>query len=171
MKEYFGPDSNNGTGALDTIGGQYDLSLGHMLRMRENTVGPGPDLVISPFFLMTSVSSDDKAVDDDEQSTYDGVTKFKYGTELTYSWLSWLAGSLRYDRVLPNMDDSDQTFAAISPRLIFSSDWASQDQVVLQYTRWFSGSQSAVYSGYPAEKDPTIVPDEQSIMLSASMWW
>ena len=58
-----------------------------------------------------------------------------------------------------------------TPRLIFSSDWGSQDQVVLQYTKWFSGSQTAVYSGYPLEKDPTIVPDGQSLMLSASMWW
>lgn len=171
MKHYFGPDSNNGTGTLDTIGGQYDLSLGHHLRMKENTVGAGPDLVLSPFAVLTMVGSADGTRGDDEQPLYDGITKLKYGLELTHGWFSWLAGSLRYDRVLPNLDDSDQTFAALSPRLIFSSDWGSQDQVVLQYTKWFSGSQSAVTSGYPPEKDPTIVPDGHSLMLSASMWW
>jgi hypothetical protein len=170
MKEYFGPDSG-GTGSLDTLGLQYDFSMGHYLRIGENTVGAGPDLVISPFAVMTLVGSEDTTTNDDGRHIYDDITKLKYGLEVTHGWASWIAGSLRYDRVLPDLDDSDQTFAAISPRLIFSSDWGSQDQVTLQYTKWFSGSQTAVYSGYPAEKDPTIVPDGQSVMLSASMWW
>lgn len=170
MKEYFGPESG-GTGTLDTLGVQYDLSLGHYLRLGENTVGAGPDLVISPFAVMTMVGSADDEVDEDGRPLYDEISKLKYGLEVTHGWASWIAGSLRYDRVLPDLDDTDETFAAISPRLIFSSDWGSQDQVVLQYTKWFSGSQTAVYSGYPAEKDPTIVPDGQSVMLSASMWW
>ncbi len=175
MREYFGADSNNGTGSLFTLGAQYDFSLGNFLRYDAGTVGPGPDFVASFYGIYTSVSSDDKSTDTlangDEIALYDGVSKLKYGTELTYSFVKWLAASVRYDRVLPHLDDSDRTHAIVSPRLIFHSDWGSQDQVVLQYSRWFTGSKSTVFEGYPAVREPTIVPDADTLMLSASMWW
>lgn len=171
MEEYFGPDSNDGTGSMTTLGAQYDFSLGNVLRHRSNTIGQGPDLVTSVFGIYTSVNSDDTSVDDQGVSLYDGVGKLKYGGEVTYSFWKWLAASVRYDRVLPNLDDTDRTHAILSPRLIFHSDWSSQDQVVLQYSRWFTGSKSTVFEGYPAERDPTITPDQDTLVLSASMWW
>jgi hypothetical protein len=171
MEEYLGADSNNGTGSLTTVGAQYDFSLGNFLRYDANTVGPGPDVVASLFGIYTRVSSDDQTEDDDGNLLYDGVGKLKYGTELTYSMLSWFAASVRYDRVMPNLDDSDRTHAILTPRLIFHSDWGSQDQVVLQYSRWFTGSKSTVFEGYPEQRDPTIKPDADTLMLSASMWW
>src|SRR5690606_2013844 len=119
-----------GTGTLTTLGAQYDFSFGNYLRQGVNTVGPGPDIVASLFGIYTSVGSEDASEDDDGNALYDGVGKLKYGTELTYSMLSWLAASLRYDRILPNIDDTDRTHAILSPRLIFHSDWGSQDQVV-----------------------------------------
>jgi hypothetical protein len=91
--------------------------------------------------------------------------------EATYSLLPWLAVSGRYDRVTPDMDDERYSFAVLSPRVIFRTNWDSHDQVVLQYSRWFNGSRTTVRTGTPPHEDVTIVPDENMISLSASMWW
>lgn len=162
MDEYFGPDSG-GTGTLMTVGAQYDVSIGEIVRSPQPYSGYGPDLFVSAFGLMTQVGSDDDA--------YDGVTKLKYGTEITYSALSWLAVSGRYDRVVSDTDDDSQTFAVISPRVIFRTDFNSQDQVTLQYSRWFYGSGTVVRTGYPPRDNPAVYPDEDTFMLMANMWW
>ena len=52
----------------------------------------------------------------------------KYGGEVTYSALSWLAVSGRYDRVIADVSDDSRTLAAFSPRVMFRTDWNSQDQ-------------------------------------------
>ena len=161
MSDYFGPNSD-GTGSLMTFAGQYDLSIGRLLRPR-TFKGYGPDIVVSLFGMQTHVSSNDPL--------YDNITKRKYGAEGGYALLPWLAASLRLDRVEPDNKDSTQTFTVVSPRLIFRSGWQAHDQVVLQYSRWVEGSGVVVRNGYPAVPDPSIHPDENVISLSASMWW
>jgi len=162
MQEYFGPDSG-GNGSLMTLGGQYDVSIGEIVRHPEPFSGYGPDLVASLFSIYTNVGSDDAA--------YDGVGKLKYGAELTYSALSWLAFSGRYDRVLDDLDDDTRTFAVISPRIILRTDYNSQDQVTLQYSRWMYGSGVAVKSGYPPREDLSTHPDEATFSMNVNMWW
>ena len=162
MREYFGEDSG-GTGSLTTFGGQYDLSIGALARYPQPFSGYGPDLIASIFGLYTSVGSDDAA--------FDGVSKVKYGSELTYSALSWLAVSGRYDRVVANTDDDSQTFAVVSPRVILRTDYNSQDQVTIQYSHWMYGSGVAVRTGYPPEEDPSIRPDEDTLSMMVNMWW
>jgi hypothetical protein len=162
VEEYFGPDSG-GTGKLTTLGAQYDLSLGTLLRYPAKFEGDGPDIVLSGFGMFTSVDSDDPA--------FDGISKVKYGAEVGYSMLSWFGPALRYDRVIPDTDDNSQTHAVITGRLIFRSDFNAQDQVVLQYSRFINGSGTTVKEGYPPVRDPTIEPDENMVSLSASMWW
>jgi hypothetical protein len=162
IQNYFGPNSN-GTGKLTTFGGQYDVSIGEIVRSPGPYSGYGPDVFASVFGMFTRVSSDDPL--------YDGVSKVKYGAEVTYSALAWLALSTRYDRVVADVDDARQTFSVISPRIILRSDYNSQDQVTLQYSRWFYGSGVVVRSGYPPVNDPTIVPDENMVSLTANLWW
>jgi hypothetical protein len=162
MADYLGPNSG-GTGTLLTFAGQYDLSIGRLLRYPYAFHGNAPDLVFSVFGMQTHVASKDP--------TYDNVTKRKYGIEAGYALLPWLAASLRLDRVEPNQADSRQSFSIASPRLIFRSNWQAHDQVVLQYSRYFNGSGVVVRDGYPAVYDPTIHPDENVISLAASMWW
>lgn len=162
MQNYLG-EVGRGTGTLSTWGAQYDLSIGKLVSYPVEFSGDGADLFVSLFGMHTSVTSEDPDFDD--------ITKFKYGTEVTYALLSWLSASMRYDRVAPNTDNDRYSFAAISPRLIFHSDWQSTDQVVLGYSHYMNGSLTTVRTGYPPVEDVTMIPDEDVLYLSASMWW
>ncbi len=182
MREYFGPESG-GNGKLATIGAQYDVSIGEIVRAPHPFSGYGPDIIVSLFGMFTHVTSDDKTtelrLDNGDvlydrpggRPIYDGVNKLKYGAEATYSALSWLAGGVRYDRVLGDTDLMAKTFAIISPRLIFRTDFNSQDQVTLQYSHWMYGSAVTVRQGYPPRDTPWVEPDSDTFSLTASMWW
>jgi hypothetical protein len=162
MDNYLG-DRGYGNGTITTVGGQYDLSLGRLVSYPEPFTGDGPDIYVSLFGMQTHVASAD--------TRYDGVTMRKFGAEGTYSLLSWLAVSARYDNVAPNVDDADYSFAVISPRVILRSHWLATNQLVLQYSRWFDGSLTTVRVGSPPRPDPTVVPDTSMLSLSATMWW
>ncbi|HWP07130.1 MAG TPA: hypothetical protein VNN72_15365, partial [Polyangiaceae bacterium] len=183
MKEYFGPNSKRGTGTLTTVGAQYDLSIGELVRHPSPYSGYGPDLLVSAFGMLVGVQSEDKTtfVRDPSgvlllnapggQPLYDGVLKVKYGAELTYSAFSWFAFGGRYDRVVANTDDDAQTIAAVTPRLIFRTDYNSRDQVTLAYTHWSYGSGVVLRPNYRDLPDPSAVPDSDTFSLSATMWW
>ena len=174
MQEYLGPNSN-GTGSLTTVGGQYDLSIGKLVSYPTPFSGDGPDVVVSVFGMLTHVTSADPGyfAPAPSNTPWNGATKAKVGVEGTYSLLSWLATSVRFDQVNPFTSDSDLSFAEISPRLIFHSDWQSTDQIVLQYTHWFYGGLTPVRIGEPPAYDFTSAstPDPNVISISASMWW
>jgi hypothetical protein len=162
LEEYLGPNSG-GRGQLDTFGAQYDFSLGNYLRYPRPFEGDAPDVVLSLFSILTRVNTPD----DD----WDDLYKLKYGGEVGYSLLSWFALAGRYDRVLSDTSDPTQTHAILTARTIFRTDFNSQDQVTLQYSRYLSGSGVTVKEGYPPRRDPTIEPDGHVISLMASMWW
>lgn len=167
MNEYFGSESE-GTGNLNTFGLQYDFSLGNYLRSPKSFSGHGPDLVGSLFGVGTVVSS--------PVPEFDDVMKLKYGLGATYTFLSFMGVGARYDLAMPDVSDGDTSFATISGRLIFKSDWGSQDQVSLQYSRYLYGS-DVVPADDPAAP-PTlegeadvIQPDANVVSLMATMWW
>ena len=170
MDNYLGEQSG-GTGKLMTVGGQYDLSIGRLVSYPVPFSGDGPDLFVSLFGMMTHVSSADKIGDPQTGLPYDNVTKSKFGIEATYSLLSWLAASMRYDRVDPDLDDKRFSFSVLSPRIIFHTGWQSTDQIVLQYSHWFNGSLTTVRVGDPPVEDMSVVPDRDMLSLSARMWW
>lgn len=170
ITNYLGSQSN-GNGSLAIYGAQYDLSVGRLVSYPTPFTGDGPDIYVSLFGIATKVNSDDKSTDVTGAKLYDGVTKLKYGIEGSYSLLSWFAISTRYDRVMPNTGNDRYSFAVISPRLIFRTDWQATDQLVLQYSHWIDGSQTIVRTGYPPVNDPSASPDTDMISLSASMWW
>jgi hypothetical protein len=162
MDNYLGALSN-GTGTLTTVGGQYDLSIGRLVSYPAPFTGDGPDLFVSLFGMQTHVTSNDAG--------RDGVTMRKFGVEGTYSLLSWLAVSTRYDQVAPDVDVSDFSFGVLSPRIILHSDWESTDQIVLQYSHWFNGSRTTVRAGDPPVADVSVIPDTDVLSLAATMWW
>jgi hypothetical protein len=170
-QNYFGTSSpgtlfgslSEGNGKLSTFGAQYDLSVGRLVSYPVPFYADGPDVFVSVFGIGTKVSSQDPR--------NDGRSMLKYGVEGTYSLLPWLALSGRYDRVSPDDNEDRKSFAVVSPRAIFRTGWDSHDQVVLQYSHWFNGSYTTVRTGYPPRDDIRVVPDEDMVSLSASMWW
>ena len=181
MQEYLGPNSD-GTGTLNTVGAQYNVSIGKLVSYPVPFSGDGPDLVLSLFGMFTHVTSADTGFFDNENrdpvtgmvvplGPWNGANKVKFGAEGTYSLLSWLAASLRFDYVDPFTTESAFGFSEISPRLIFHSDWQSTDQIVLQYTHWFYGNLTPVQTGEPPTYNFGTVPDPNMISLSASIWW
>jgi hypothetical protein len=170
INEYLGPNSG-GSGDLTTVGAQYDLSVGNLLRYPHAFSGLGPDLFVSLFGVYTGVSSHDPTVRPDGRRLYDGISKLKYGAEISYAPLKWLAVSGRYDRVINDIDDATKTTSIVSPRVIFRSGYNARDQLVLQYSHWFNGSGVIVNSGAPPVPDPTVRPDQDVLSLMVSMWW
>jgi hypothetical protein len=170
MQNYLGPASA-GTGKLFTIAGQYDLSLARLIWYPIPFLGQGPDLVLSLFGMQTHVASDDKSIRPDGSFLYDGVTKRKLGLEASYSLLSWLALSARFDQVTPDTSYTDTAFSQISPRILLRSGWNAHDQVALQYTRFFYGSQTVVRGGYPLADNPLLVPDDDMFAITGNLWW
>ena len=59
----------------------------------------------------------------------------------------------------------------VSPRVILRTDWQATDQIVIQYSHWFNGSNTLVRTGDPPMVDPAQIPDGDMLSISASMWW
>jgi hypothetical protein len=176
---YLGPMSN-GNGSVNTILFQYDYSIGLLLRNLQEPgadfAGDGPDITLSLFGMYNWIGSDDPA--------YDGMKKLKFGGEAIYTPLSWLGVGARFDRLMPNTDDSTQGFSSLSPKLLFHSQFLTHELITLQYSKYFYGTAyfretrpaTAVPSGpvtpygYGA---PGITgpPDENVFKIQATMWW
>lgn len=93
MDRYFGRNNDYGKGSLLLAGGEYQVSLGEVLRYPEEYWGEGPDLKLSIFGMYAHVTSDDPARDTQDS--------YKFGLEGTYSALAWLALSGRIDHAVP----------------------------------------------------------------------
>lgn len=162
INNYLG-DQSQGNGALNIFGGQYDLSIGRLVSYPVPFYGDGPDIVFSGFGMGVNVQSDDERANN--------VSKVKFGAEGTYSFLPWMAASVRFDDVMPNLNETRYNYMVISPRVIFRTDWQSTDQLVLQYSRFINGSLTTTRTGAPPRVDPFVNPDDNVVSLSASMWW
>ena len=105
---------------------------------------------------------------DDPSKEKDNIAEAKNTLEKARKYLQDARESLE---TVANLDVDKQTYAVVSPKVILRSDYNSQDQVTLQYSRWFYGSGVNVRTGYPPREDASIVPDENTFSLTASMWW
>jgi hypothetical protein len=167
-----------GNGEIHTIGGQYTFSLaGFMMRPRPFW-GQAVDVTIRPYFMYNKVVGTPGGADD--------VTKFKGGLDLLYSFMPMMAAGLRLDSVNPNMDNSEQTFYVVSPRLVFRSEFVTHEAVVLQYSFYKYGAaytdpaKSAAVMPWPYGQYGTwsigsaglnMQPDKHVLSLWAQMWW
>jgi hypothetical protein len=182
MQHYLGPDRGPtaaGTGKLLIMGGQYDLSVGRLVSYPVPFSGDGPDIRVSLFGAVVQVKSNDKTIDPRPRGTserapkelFDDVVKLKYGLEGTYTLLSWLGVGARFDQVTPMASDQKRSFAVISPRVLFHTDWQSRDLILLQYSRFMYGAYTEMMTGQPPVPSMTVPKDKDMIALSANMWW
>jgi hypothetical protein len=144
------------TGAVNSLLVQYSLSIGKLVRYPARFSGNGPDLSVTVFGMFNDVDSENFA-----------HQKLKYGGEVVYSPLELLALGMRADLVQPDLDDNNQSFAVLSPKLILRTAFLSHERVLLQYSHYFN--QEAVYPAFPYNRLPEA--DKDVLMLSASMWW
>ncbi|MCH2109569.1 MAG: hypothetical protein MK135_09575 [Polyangiaceae bacterium] len=172
MRNYLGTQSE-GNGKVTTVALQYDGSLASMMKPDEEFSGNAPDLRYVLFGMAAFTDTSD-TTNTAPQNRYglcnNGCAKF--GGELTYKPFRYFAAAFRGDEVIQNLDDGSESFAILSPRLIFSSDWNSQDQIVLQYSHYVYGSNVAVRNPAYDPNDNTYTPgDGNTVSLHATMWW
>jgi hypothetical protein len=165
MQRYLGQEGH-GNGGLTLFGTQYTVSLGTLLRYPTEFWGEGPDLIVSLFGLYASTNSDDP--------TFDGKQMFKYGTELTYNVLPWLAVSGRFDHVVPDTRDMQQSFLVFSPKLTFRSNWLGSwrgGTLSLQYAAYALGDHVVVNGDTRLMNNPSGRPDTQMLAIAATLGW
>jgi len=156
-ENYLGTDhSENGTGRL------YNLAFEHRYSLAELLLSAGPtrlhslrggDLQLHWFGVATYVLS--KQADTDPTINKNGRTYFKWGAELVYKAVSWLAISLRYDRVTLDSNDDANGFRILTPRISLRTHWLVDGEIYLQYSRYFYGARVQLRPGQvPLETSP-----------------
>ena len=169
----------DGNGDIFSIGGQYTFSLAALMMRPRPFWGQAADLTIRPYFMFNKVTGTTGGAAD--------VTKLKFGLDAIYSFLPVMGVGARFDVVQPDMSDSTQSFYVATLKAIFRSEFVTHEQIVLQVSKYFYGSQysnsqtSEYVMPWPygmfgtyntAHYGPNgSPPDSWVITLAASMWW
>jgi hypothetical protein len=169
-EDYFGPkdrDTNitatNSSGTVDSILWQYLLHLAPVFG--EDL--PMHDITLSLYGMFNHVRS---PVTDPAQAASGlqrdvKLDKLKFGAEVELALLKFMAMGFRYDRVQPDLTDTSSLYQALSPRLIFHSNWRSKEYIIVDYTHFLLGPKA-----YPGSPYTTYLKsDPDMIMVSAIM--
>src|SRR5450432_2657724 len=136
-----------GNGGVDTLLAQYEFGVTNFLQQSsggQKFWGEGQDLTLKLYAMYNKVKSD--------YAPNDGIHKFKYGADLAFAALPWLTAAVRFDRLQPNSRIPEQSFAILSPRLVFKSNWNTHEAITLQYSRYFY-NQRTCKQGNPADNN------------------
>jgi hypothetical protein len=137
------------TGKIYSVLAQYSLSFGQLMWHPQAFWGQGPDLVLTVFGMFNYV---DVNTADGGNIMFDEKKKLKFGAEMTYLPLDWFGVGFRGDVVQPDLDNSATNFSVFSPRLIFRTAFVTHEQIVLQYSRYFTGA--GVEGMFPYNSQP-----------------
>jgi hypothetical protein len=128
-----------GTGTVDSVLAQYEFSLTNFMQMSEGGQkfwGEGSDLKLVLYGLANKVTSDYKPADKTVWGPTDGNLKLKFGADLQYHATPSVTAAVRFDRLQPNSEIPEQSFAVLSPRVVFTSNWVTREQLTFQYSRY-----------------------------------
>jgi len=144
-----------GTGSVDSVLGQYEFSLTNFLQMNEEGGqkfwGEGSDLKVVLYGMLNKVHSDYKPTDKTIWGPTDGNLKLKYGTDIQYHATPNITAAVRFDRLQPNSSIPEQSFAILSPRIVFTSNWVTREQLTFQYSRYIYNQRECGSAPSPAE--------------------
>jgi hypothetical protein len=148
--EVVGPGSSfDDTGTVDTVLFQYIFRLAPILGKKRAEL----DLSFAAFGMYNHISAPKIVLGDKIVPKYQfEQDRFKFGGEVQWGPLRWLSAGLRVDRVMPDGANAEAAYSALSPRLIFHSNWLSREYVIVNYTRYFFGSDT--YQPSPPYRQP-----------------
>ena len=184
---------NPGTGRINTLAWQYDLSLAKLLwyTVGQSFYGQAPDLTFSTWGMVNFVNPDDEL---EPMLKRWAEKKMKLGVEAMYLPLKYFGFGLRFDRVIPDMDynqDDVETnmndsyvsyapFSVLSPKLTLNTAFVHREEVTLQYSRYFwdetgltdTEYRNAVRMASSNLNIPGSIPaDRNALMIMVTMWW
>jgi hypothetical protein len=118
--------SQGGNGHVDTIEAQWNLSISSLVG---SEVFGTHTLDLETFFMLNLISSDD-------DTNMDGISKLKFGGDLSWHPSGWFGLGLRGDRVQPRSDIPEQSFTVLAPRIILRSSYTSHERIHIGYARY-----------------------------------
>lgn len=155
----YGQPGSSGSGHMFNVAAQYDQSLNGLRGASEDRV---PNVGWSVFGLMA-----DSHRDLGPGATLpERLTQLKWGTDLTFTTLPWLALMLRYDQVNLDLGESGNMFHVITPRVVFFSHVLSSESIYIQYSRYIYGSDIALPV---TDTQPYPAPDKHVVKLQATV--
>ncbi len=138
-------------GKVDTVMGQYMLHLAPLMGREELA---GPDVVLALFGMYNHVAS----------NPLKSLDKMKFGGEIQVAPIRYVSIGARFDRVMPDGNRSEVAYSAFSPRVIVHTNFLSREYVMINYTRYFLGSQVT-----PSAPYDLVEPDPDLFTLSAQI--
>lgn len=141
------PPDSTGTGSMLNLGFLYENTLSGIL---DKAPGSLPDVTLNIFGLLANASLDLPAGSVIAPSlTQDRIRQFKYGADVTFQALEWLGFMARYDQVNYDLDHPGYVFSAVTPRVIFSSHFLSNESIYIQYSRYRYGDKMVLNGQWP----------------------
>jgi hypothetical protein len=167
---------NGGNGKVEVAVINWSASLGRILSAPVVFDSNAPDLLINVGAVFATSHDlgpsfydqcNGQAVCQSTSRTYDGRWRYKFGLDLLYQLLPWFSLGGRFDRVMPNSKDSDETFHVLAGRLVFKTDWSSRETLSLIGARWFYGPQT--HAEYASLTRPWL--DQWLVAANVNLWW
>ncbi len=140
--------SRDDSGKVDSVLFQSLVRLAPLLGKPRG----GPDLALGIFGMYNHIDSPSLKQD-----------RLKFGADLDVMPLSFMAAGVRFDRVMPNAGDTTVAYSAISPRLIFHTNWLSREYIIVDYTRYIYGS-AVTSASYTAQVTSLLPPPAAALM-------
>lgn len=137
------PVDSTGTGSMFNLGFLYENGLASFFG---RPAGTAPELKASVFGLLALASLDLPAGSKISQNS---IKQFKYGADLTYQAVDWLALMLRWDEVNYDLDHGGYVFSAITSRLSVSSHFLSGESIYFQFSRYRYGERMTLAGQWP----------------------
>ena len=139
------------------------MSLGRLLRAPAEFTGGAPDLTVTTFFVFAKQTNAGDVFADSDM--------LKLGSELSYTPLSWLALSGRFDAAMPDLSNSAKSFYVFTPKVIFRTGWDSRATLTLQYSGYLLGDEVEVRGDERLLNNPSGQPDPHLLALYGTFWW
>jgi hypothetical protein len=168
-ENYLGTEkSENGTGGLKNFAFQYDVSLASILKTFARDALPalrGGDATASLFGLYAITRSPQASPD--PAVNRDGRHSFKWGAEVAYFPVASAGLSVRYDRVVQDVDDNASAFRILSPRISVRRRFDfGEGQLYLQWSRYVYGDRVRLRPGQVALES---MPDDNVVKLQGQV--